>query len=84
MGSALAFSHGRADQDDPELATRIAASFAVYTNSATPPTMRDRTELVAVADDMDVAPPGLVDISRWPDSTEDAPVGMYGLLARQR
>lgn len=72
-GSALAISHGSADQDDPEFAGRLLATCDQYRSSATPGTSRTRGELRALLDGLDVVPPGLVDVAHWPHQQPDTP-----------
>lgn len=81
-GSVLALSHASADQDDPELSARCLDVFSAMARTDSPLVHRDRTQLLAALDGTDPVAPGLVDVTAWPVPTGDAPVGMYGALAR--
>ncbi len=80
-GSVVAISHGSVDQDDPELGAHIRGAADGYQSSATPVTLRSREQLRALLDGLDLVPPGLVDVTRWPKPhPEIPPVGFYAAV----
>lgn len=82
-GSVIAVSHASADHDDPQVATRARAAAAAYATSATPLTLRDRSQIRAMLDGLALVSPGLVDVRDWPHPRpEDPGAGGYGALAR--
>jgi SAM-dependent methyltransferase len=80
-GSTIAISHNSDDQDDPAVGAAIAGVAEAMRGSATELTLRSRDEIAALVAGLDLVPPGLVDVARWPDDGA-APVGVYGLLAQ--
>lgn len=83
-GSFLALSHVSADYDDPVLAEQMRAAEVVYQRATGSGRLRDRTEIAALADGLEIVGPGLVDVNRWRPGTPagDDELGAYGLLAR--
>lgn len=79
-GSVVAMSHNSDDQDDPELAAALHGVGEAMRGSATELTLRSRAELSALFTGLDLVPPGLVDVARWPEPDDRAPVGVYGAV----
>jgi hypothetical protein len=82
-GSYLAMFHLASDLD-PALTTALAQWNAVAT---VPIVLRSAGEIAALADGLDLVPPGLVPINDWRPGASDppagAPVPIYGLVARK-
>ncbi|GLZ56328.1 SAM-dependent methyltransferase [Actinomycetospora sp. NBRC 106378] len=82
-GSVLALSHSSADQDDPELAARVRAGIDAYRGTASEPTRRDRTAVRALLGDLELVPPGVVDVVHWPTPHPTAAAtGLYAAVGR--
>jgi hypothetical protein len=83
-GSYLAMYHLASDLD-PALTTAFARWNAVAT---VPIVLRSAAEIAALATGLDLVPPGLVPINDWrpgeSDPRAEAPVPIYGLVARKR
>ena len=81
-GSVIAVSHASSDHDDPQVAAHARAAAAAYTSSTTPLTLRDRHQVRALLDGLDLVSPGLVDVRDWPQPRPNAlGAGGYGALA---
>ncbi|MFC5061761.1 SAM-dependent methyltransferase [Actinomycetospora atypica] len=80
-GSVVALSHASDDQDDPAVGDAMRAGAETYRSSATPITLRSRAELRALLDGLDLAEPGIVDVTDWPGPSAAPPVGGYGAFA---
>lgn len=83
-GSALVFSHGSDDFDDPVVAQNMRAIAEVMRTSATPGYIRSRAELAAALSDFDLVEPGLVDIQRWHSTSTDREAGIYCAVGHSR
>ncbi len=88
-GSAFVVSHLSDDHDDPELAGRVRGEAAALQSSATPCTLRSRSQLRAALGELpgfELVAPGLVDILGWPtpQTRHRDGAGLYGALAHQR
>jgi SAM-dependent methyltransferase len=83
-GSALVMSHGSADWPDRGLADSTRAVAEGYRGSATPVTLRTRSELAALVDDWPLVTPTWVDLVSWPDDAAGPtePVGAYAVVAQ--
>ncbi|MEJ2866489.1 SAM-dependent methyltransferase [Actinomycetospora sp. OC33-EN08] len=82
-GSVVAISHVSDDHDEPEVAEQVRGAAAGYANSATPLLLRSRAELRSLVGDLELVPPGLVDVRDWPDPQPGTSgAGGYGLVAR--
>lgn len=79
-GSVLAISHASADVDDAAVAARMTAMAAAFRTSASPQTLRDRAEIAGLFDGFAIVPPGIVDLTAWPEPRPGA-VCTGGLVA---
>jgi trans-aconitate methyltransferase len=86
-GSAVVVSHGSDDWDDPELGATARAAADGYRDSATPATLRTRSQLEDLLSGLEIEPPGLVDITDWPApaaSGAAAATHTYAAVARRQ
>lgn len=84
-GSYLALSHITADGVGPD-ASRAARG--IYANASAPAIPRPRDQILRFFDDMELLPPGLVNIDAWPMTVVQHPrepsrLLMYGGVARK-
>lgn len=84
-GSVVAISHGSHDQDDAKFGDTIRVAAHAYRDSATPVTTRTRAELRELLDGLELAAPGLVDVTDWPTPTpHSVSSGFYGAVGLLR
>lgn len=81
-GSIVALSHISDDVPDPADAEQMRALCRAYEGSATPAILRDRSEILGALAGLDVVPPGLVDVTDWPEPRDDRTTCVYGVAAR--
>jgi S-adenosyl methyltransferase len=84
-GSYLALSHITAEEVHPD---DSKTAQQVYANASAPATPRTREEIMRFFDEMDLVPPGLVNINAWPAAgvryvPETSKLLMYGGIARK-
>lgn len=83
-GSYLALSHVTADDVDP---ADSESAQAIYASASAQPVPRTREEILRFFDEMELLPPGLVNINAWPAvNSRHAPASsllMYGGVARK-
>jgi hypothetical protein len=84
-GSYLALSHITADRVHPDVSR---AAREVYASASAPAIPRTREQILRFFDDMELVPPGLVNINAWPATVAQHPgessrLLMYGGVARK-
>jgi hypothetical protein len=82
-GSVLAVSHASNDHADPALTARLESVARAYGDTDAPPTLRSRAEITALFDGLELVPPGVVDLTDWPEPRPGIePIGAYGAVGR--
>lgn len=78
--SVIAIAHASDDQTDPEITEQIRKVRQAYARSATPVVMRSRAELLAALDGLELAEPGLVDVTEWLELDASRRSWTYGAI----